>query len=245
MQTLRHTPYNFNQIDDTDLDLLFFLNNNLWWITSINDINLFKCAFTHSSLQKVSNISNERLEFLGDSVFGMIITEHIFQKYNTANEGVLTKVRTRLVNGHTLATISKKIGIDKLLAVSKRITQYNKRMLEDAFESFIGALYLDQGLNCCRTFILNNIDNLDCGDLMIDTNYKDILLKKVQTDKKELSYIEVDVIGPPHQRLYRMQVSINNKSYGVGCASSKKEAEQHAAKETLVILGNRMDNRLC
>lgn len=247
MNDVRHTPYNFHVYSEDDKDLMFFLNERLYWVTFINDINIYKSAMTHSSLQKVNNVSNERLEFLGDSVYGMIITEHIYSKYTTADEGALTKLRTKYVNGHTLAMLTQKLGMSKLLAVSKRINNYNKRMLEDAFEAFIGAMFIDQGIECCKRFVLNAINIIDdLGDLTIDTNYKDILLKHVQSNHiGELQYITVDTIGPPHQRLYRMQVEINNKVYGIGCASSKKEAEQHASRETLAILGNKTNTNIC
>ena len=98
MNDVRHTPYNFHMYSEDDKDLMFFLNERLYWVTFINDINIYKSAMTHSSLQKVNNVSNERLEFLGDSVYGMIITEHIYSKYTTADEGALTKLRTKYVN---------------------------------------------------------------------------------------------------------------------------------------------------
>ena len=243
---IRHIPYNFNDFSKDDEELYKFLNDMLYWVTCINNINIYKEAFTHSSLEKVNNVCNERLEFLGDSILSAVLTEYLYNKYPQANEGVLTKYRTKLVNGATLAEISKKIGIDKLLAVSKRITVYNKRMLEDAFEAFIGALFIDQGVEACKLFIMSIIKLIDTGDINQDTNYKDILLKHVQSQHLgDLEYQIIDEIGPPHRKLYRMRVIICKKYFGIGCASSKKQAEQHAARETLVILGNNMENNIC
>lgn len=216
--------------------------------TKINDLALYKNALIHKSLYKLTQTSNERLEFLGDSVVNLIVAEYLYSKYPTENEGFLTKLRTKLVNRYTLCKFSTCIGLNKIVLLCKRIDteegRTNIKILEDVFEAFIGAMFLDLGLLACKQFIIRVIEeNIDFNEILIDDNFKDILLRYTQKYNMTLpEYALVLQNGPPHKRLFTVQVIIDGQPLGVGYGSSKKIAEQHSAKLTLDMFGVDLSN---
>lgn len=244
----------------------------------IHDIKLYQNAFVHKSycVKKGENImnglpvilaekpygvlelqenSNERLEFLGDSILGAVVTNYLFQRFETEDEGFCTKLKTKLVNCETLASFSRCIGLEKYLIISKYVEdrcngRKNPRILEDIFESFIGALFLDfqcvnRGFEIVNKFILKIFDtNVDFTQLILhDTNYKDILLRYYQhTFQITPKYKEIKVDGPVHQRMFTMGVmDKNGKVIGTGEERSKKKAEQFASKQALLYY-NQLDD---
>ena len=130
--------------------------------------------------------SQERLEHLGDAVLQLCITHLLFKKYPNESEGILTKMRTKIVNGATLAQIGRRMNIDNLVVVSKIAENAlsHDRLYEDTFEALVGAVYLDLGLQDCMTFVAYHVENeMDSDTLLCDTNYKDLLRKSVSKRK--------------------------------------------------------------
>lgn len=205
--------------------------------------------------------SNERLEFLGDSILGAVITSYLYQRFGE-DEGFLTKIKTKLVNCETLASFSKCLNLDKHLVISKHVEERcngrsNPSLLEDVFESLIGAIFIDYnnnikitktsknittntgvGYQIAKNFIIKILEsNVDFTHLIMkDTNYKDILLRYYQhTFNITPKYKEMSVDGPPHQRNFTMAVLCpDNRIVGKGTERSKKKAEQIASKQALL-----------
>lgn len=249
----------------------------------IKDVSSFQRAFVHKSYtkridfsqeencQKVladrpSNClplfkeSNEQIEFFGDSVVGLIVTKYIFLRFNQP-EGWSTKMKTKLVNTESLAKFCQYLGLEKYLIISRHVEERcngrkNPRILEDLFESFIGALYLEfnkhsvvdsqwnqsigLGYHICEQLLVSILEQtVDFTDLIKhDTNYKDQLLRYYQQNYHITpKYIEVKVEGPSHQRLFTMAVLDKfNNQIAQGTDRSKKKAEQLASKEALLYL---------
>jgi len=207
--------------------------------TKFNNQDLYQRAFTHrSALKKYNNCENfETLEFLGDSVLGFIITKMIFDKYSNSQEGFMTKVRTKLVCGKTLASISKKLELYKWVVMDDKGMRnnwiMNDNILEDVFEAMIGAMYLDIGFVHVKRFVLrifNDPTYVDMDELMLDDNYKDALMRYCQSARLQLPYYHlVQHTGD----LFEVNVYINNCLYGSGTGKTKKKAEQHAAGQAL------------
>lgn len=209
-----------------------------------NDVKMLKQALTHSSYaneSKKKNIPyNERLEFLGDSVLGLVVSDYIFKKYMDLPEGELTKVRANVVCEPTLSSKAKEINLGKYLLLGKgeEITGGRERVsiLADAYEALIGALYIDGGLDTAKEFILNSfystIEQAVKGKLFRDykTHLQELLQSKY-TDK--ISYQVVKEEGPDHDKTFTVEVSLCNQVLGRGKGKSKKEAEQNAAEEAL------------
>jgi len=207
----------------------------------INNVYLYKEAFIHKSAQKQHCCSNERLEFLGDSVINLSVADYVYKTYPEYEEGFMTKLRTKLVNRYTLSFLAKQINLQELIITSRQINlkqSINDKIMEDAFEAFIGALYLDVGFEKTSMFVIDLMKrSIDFQILMIDSNYKDILLRHSQKVFNVLpEYILDKNEGPPHERVFFVHVNINQKDYGYGEGSTKKKAEQNAAKTTLEML---------
>lgn len=216
---------------------------------SVKNVDLYRRALVHKSIQKLAKNdpnalsylkeSNERLEFLGDSIIGAIVADYLYKKYPSKNEGYLTKYRTRIVNGKMLSFFAESIGIKDNILMSKQVINMNgtnnQRFLEDAFESFVGAIYYDKGFDTAKSFILNIIDkHLDESEILKDTNYKDLLLRYAQFHKIVLPiYNTIKEQGQPHNRQFVIEVVLFGDRQGKGIASIKKEAEQMAAMEAI------------
>ena len=205
--------------------------------TKINDLSLYQRAFTHKSALKKYTLTEsfETMEFMGDSVLGFVITKLLFDKYEEKQEGFLTKARTKLVRGKTLAHIARYLNLDRwVLMDDKGIrNEWNKneKVLEDVFESFIGAIYLDLGMVHAKRFILNIFENdqiINMDSLMIDDNFKDQLMRWCQARRIELPQYPI----LSHQSgIFNVSVLINNECIGWGSAKNKKQAEQNAARQ--------------
>lgn len=184
--------------------------------------------------------SNERLEFLGDSVLSLVVAEYLFYKFPENDEGFLTKIRAKLVNRVALSDSAEKLGIQKYLLVSKNLsnkfTAASKTVLSDALEALIGAIYLDHGLEVCRSFIerVLILPNMNEGDYLIDENFKSQLLEYAQAQRFESpNYMVIDEEGPQHERVFTVKVIVGNNISGIGKGRNKKSAEQEAAKDAL------------
>jgi ribonuclease-3 len=213
--------------------------------SKIKDPNIFLEALTHRSTthSKISNHkirSNERLEFLGDSILNLIIGEYIFGKFKKEDEGFMTKIRARFVNREILELTGSKLKLEEILFMSEnaKIALRNgaKSMISDALEALIGAIYLDQGIEQVKRFIHKHIIRPNKGLLIIseDKNFKSRLLEFAQAQKLPVpNYQVVSEEGPHHSKTFTIQVFIGNISYGEGKGATKKAAEQIAALKAL------------
>jgi ribonuclease-3 len=209
----------------------------------IKRVEYFEQALTHRSyLQVLSNPiyqSNERLEFLGDSILGMIVTEYLFGQHSDIYEGELTKMRSWLVNKNTLVTCAKQLNIADFLMLShsanKSLEGGSDSILSDALEAIIAAVYLDSGINKCRKFIINTLfPIMQDKSIMVDTNFKSILLETVQSFGKEApKYVVINENGPDHDKEFTIGVMVDDELIGTGSGKSKKQAEQSAAQEAV------------
>lgn len=214
--------------------------------TSIKNRTYFIQALVHRSFLEENEdymFSNERLEYLGDSVLNLIIGEYLFAKFPNEAEGFLTKVRAKMVNRDALNIAAEKIHLADFLLLSSNISQNvisnSKSILSDAFEALIGAIYLDTGLEACTRFIIRVIADpmLEEGEHLIDENYKSQLLEFAQAKKLSTPVYEtVEEEGPHHARVFTIEVIIGNIKYGEGRGMSKKSAEQNAAKSALICI---------
>lgn len=205
---------------------------------STNNVSLYRTALTHTSYANENNtVSYERLEYLGDAVLELIISEYLY-KNTDFEEGKMTKLRAHYVCENALYEYSLKLKLNDYLLLGKGETdsggKYRKAIVADIFEAFIGAIFLDQGLDSVKNFIFKHIiPLLENKEIDFFNDYKSILQELVQTDKRSLEYIVVDETGPSHDKVFTVEVKIDNIIYGKGSAHSKKEAEQQAAKDAL------------
>ena len=199
-------------------------------------------ALTHSSYsnENKSYAFNERLEFLGDSVLGIIISDYLFKNETELPEGELTKLRANIVCEESLSEVSKKIelGTHMLLGKGEEATGGRERVsiLADAVEAVIAAIYLDGGIESARKFVLTQMDEIiqDSIKGRIFRAYKTHLQEVIQSQgETNIIYDLVEEIGPDHNKKFVMQVKLNDEVLGTGEGKSKKEAEQSAAKQAL------------
>jgi len=202
------------------------------------NIRLYELAFIHKSAslsdEKGVPLNYERLEYLGDAILGAVTAEFLYRRYPEQKEGFLTKMRSKIVNGDHLSLLAQQMELDKLMENRLQNEQANRHILGDAFEAFIGAIYLDKGYSRTRKFILKKVilHHVDLDDLeKVETNYKSQLIEWAQKNRKEVTfYTDVEPYDPTR---FISFVSIGDTLFGSGTGGSKKEAEQSAAWETL------------
>jgi ribonuclease III len=208
----------------------------------------FMQALTHRSYLQFAQYpqlkSNERLEFLGDSILNLVIAEYLYGEFESLPEGELTKLRSRLVSGAALVQHAQEIELEQFLLLSTSADAALKRgsatLLADAYEAVIAAIYLDGGMTAARDFIYRHIiTHARRDELMLsDKNYKSMLLEFVQSKKlSSPRYVTMKEEGPNHARTFSVDVMVNGLRHGTGVGRSKKEAEQNAAREALGVLG--------
>lgn len=189
--------------------------------------------------------SYERLEFLGDSVIRTVLSDYLFHRYKNQDEGFMTKLRTKIENGESLAKLTKILGLNEFVVISrlteaKEGREKNISILEDVFESFIGALFIEAGFELCNKFIIKVVeDSIDIADLLYhDNNYKDMLLRHYHQQKwTDPKYGTLTQSGPDAKREFTMYVKGNDgQILGVGSGPSKKKGEQEAARQALIKL---------
>jgi len=212
------------------------------------DKSLLKQAFTHRSYINENRGSalehNERMEFLGDAVLELVITDFLYKKLKDSNEGELTSLRSALVNADTCSQVAQKLGANDFLLLSKgeskdtgRARQY---ILANTLEALIGAIYLDQGYDVAQNFILTHIaplvDDILKGGAWIDS--KSLFQEKVQEHVGLTpSYETMRESGPDHDKHFIVGVYVGKEKYGEGEGKSKQDAEQEAARTALVAKG--------
>lgn len=218
--------------------------------TNFNNLEILQTAITHSSYanQKKDVEYNETLEFLGDSVLQLVISEYLFLHNKAEGEGYLTRVRSLIVCENSLYEIAKSWNLGLYITMSKgeEMTGGRSRVsiLADAVEAVIAAIYLDSGLEVAKEFILRHFDNIINkalrNEIIIDykTKLQETLQKKGEVN---ISYNLMKFEGPPHRRKFYIEVLINGVSMGKGVGYSKKEAEQNAAKEVILTKENNLN----
>ena len=204
------------------------------------NISLLQNALTHSSYANErwhnSLMSNERLEFLGDSILGMVVAEYLYQSFPNRPEGELTRMRADMVCEKTLASVAARIGLGRHLMLGNGEEQGGGRsrdsILADAVESVIAASFLDGGMDAAKQFIQKFILVEVPVKQMHNADYKTALQELVQQKKNQvLTYRLVKESGPDHDKKFDVEVFLNGKSVGFGSGSSKKRAEQDAARQ--------------
>ena len=198
------------------------------------DISLYETAFTHTSYSNEhSNCeSYERLEFLGDAVLELIISDYLYNEKHL-EEGTMTKMRSSYVCEEACATYSNDLGFDKYIRLGSGENGASVTILADVFESFIGATYLDQGFDFTSKLVLQVITRYINKGVDFLHDYKSELQELVQTVKKSVIYEVIDEKGPAHDKVFTCQVKVDDIIMGVGTGTSKKSAEQQAAKVAL------------
>jgi len=208
---------------------------------TFRDKRLLETALTHSSYaNEKRKESNERLEFLGDSVLSVIVSSYLFRKLSRVAEGDLTKIRASLVCEQALAEFSKKISLSEYIMLGKgeEMTGGRSRasIISDAFEAVLAAIYLDGGIETATEWLMD-IMNDKLAEALLGRTYKDyktMLQEEVQKgDTGKVTYRTVSETGPDHNKNFEVEVLIDGVVKNIGVGASKKEAEQNAAKNAL------------
>ncbi|MBS5660604.1 MAG: ribonuclease III [Clostridiales bacterium] len=202
-------------------------------------------ALSHSSYANEGKRtrSNERLEFLGDSVLSIIVAKHLFTHYTHLPEGELTKLRASLVCEKSLHEFACDFGLGEFLLLGKgeELTGGRERpsIIADAFEALLAAIYLDGGMEQARKFVLQFIpEHLNPKQAKGLNDYKTTLQEIIQQNKEEkIEYVPIEETGPDHDKTFVVEVHLNSNVIGTGRGKSKKQAEQFAAKEALELMG--------
>lgn len=220
-----------------DKELFDAINNIFGYYP--NNIFLYKLAFKHKSvateLESGIKISNERLEYLGDAILGAVVAGYLFKLFPYKDEGFLTEMRSKIVSRAQLNKLSQKLGIDKLIQSNQESKSTNRSMKGDAFEAFIGALYLDKGYNFTKKIVVNNIikRHFDIDVLQtLEVNYKSKIIEWSQKEKKNVEFVVMGEVGTGYKKQYIVEIQIEKKPYGKGQDFSIKGAEQNASEKT-------------
>ncbi len=213
------------------------------------NINLLKNALTHSSYAnevRGGYSSNERLEFLGDSVLSLVVSDYLYKQFKNLPEGELTKLRASLVCEKSLCSFSRELELGKFLNLGKGEDHNGGRerdsILADAFEAVLAAIYLDGGMESARRYVMNFVlRELKHTDDEVFKDYKTALQEIIQRNPEEsVSYVLTSESGPDHDKSFTVEVRLNSNIIGCGTGKSKKQAEQRAAKQALQLMGEEL-----
>lgn len=211
------------------------------------NINLYKQALLHKSTSIVSergqHLNNERLEFLGDAILDAVVGDIVYNRFQKKHEGFLTKTRSKIVQRETLNKLAVNIGLDKLIKYSSHSFSHNNYMYGNAFEAFVGAIYLDKGYEHCKKFletkIIDHYIDLDTVSRK-EVNFKSKLIEWSQKNKIEVSFELIEQFTDKENNpVFQTEVRIENISVGEGEGYSKKESQQNAAKKALTKIKNK------
>jgi ribonuclease-3 len=278
---VENLPYNNRNVLLMEDDLTELFRNNGLENIIYKNINLYRTAFVHKSYCTMKNVdfeksnenrpadclplqdmSYERLEFLGDSLLGMIVASYLYNRFPDQNEGFLSKIRTKIVNGKMLGFLSDKIGFPKFAIISKQVEEAggrkNFKIMEDIFEAFLGALYMDfqtetdeiempghikiapvsgAGFFIVEQWIIHIIENyIDfCELIRVKNNYKDMLASYMQNNLQDTPrFYEINIVSKDNSRIFTYCVKDrNNTVLATATGTTKKDAENNAAREAL------------
>jgi ribonuclease-3 len=204
-----------------------------------HDLTLLQEALTHASGANHRLVSNERLEFLGDAVLGAIVCDLLFCKFPQYLEGDLTRIKSSVVSSRTCAKLSARLGIEQFLVTGKGMgspSQTPSSVLADVFESIIGAIYLDGGMDAAREFVVAHLGPEIAASVEehAESNYKSNLQQVAQREFGETpSYLLLDEKGPDHSKCFKISAKFGQRRYAAAWGRTKKEAEQRAALNAL------------
>lgn len=206
-----------------------------------NDITLYELAFTHSSYNVDANTKHqdyERLEFMGDSVINFVVADLAFSIHKEMTQGELSKLRAAIVQSKSLASKALNYNFNEYIRLGHSLpenTRGSKRILEDVFEAFVGAMYFDQGREFTYEFVKKLfIDDVKQFEMKQIKDYKSELQEEMQAEHREaVKYIVVEEYGPAHDKTFIVKVTYNDVTLGIGEGKSKKDAEQKAACDAL------------
>ncbi|MBX2906557.1 MAG: ribonuclease III [Taibaiella sp.] len=229
----------FLNLSSTDKQLLLQLEHLVGFTP--RHIEYYRLALMHRSKPEDVTSSNERLEFLGDAILGAIIAEYLFKKYPTKPEGYLTELRSRIVRRETMNNVALRMGLNKLVQYNQNDKGLSRsHIFGNALEALIGAVYLDQGFETTRKFILQQIlrgyIDLDTME-STDTNYKNQLLSWAQRNTRVLTFETIDEKSEGTRKLFTVGVMIDGEVVSSGTGYNKKDAGQVAARNALEVLG--------
>lgn len=205
------------------------------------DIRVYQQALLHKSTslrsEKGRPINNERLEFLGDAILDAIVGDIVFKHFEGRREGFLTNTRSKIVQRETLNKLAVQIGLDKLVKYSTRSSSHNSYMYGNAFEAFIGAIYLDQGYDRCMEFMVKKIfkNYIDLDKMSRkEVNFKSKLIEWSQKNKMKVSFELIEqFLDADYNPMFHTEVHVEGISAGTGTGYSKKESQQNAAQMAL------------
>ena len=205
------------------------------------NLSLYQLAMRHSSIASINNRglkeSNERLEYLGDAILGMIVAEYLFTRFPFKEEGFLTEVRSKIVNRETMNDLSRKLGLKNLIQFHQNKSSLSpKSIYGDSLEALIGAIYLDKGFKFCRNFVTMKLikPHFDVDDLVNTiTNHKSKIIEWSQKENKTLTFEIVDQSPKNRHGQFIAQIFIDGQAFEKGYGFSKKKAEQDAARRTI------------
>ncbi len=210
--------------------------------TRPSNIELYRLAFMHTSASKAVagkdlRLSNERLEYLGDAVLGMVVAEYLFKKYPYKDEGFLTEIRSRIVNRESLNLVARKLGLDTLVEYdpNRRTVLARTSMYGDALEAFVGAIYLDKGFPFTKKFILKRLlSSYFDLDKVVETNinYKSQIIEWAQREGRELRF-DVTEKGSARHKEFIAELVVDNEVFATGTGFNKKKAEQSASEKAV------------
>ena len=213
-----------------------------------SDLKIYIESLTHRSFAREINIKsrgNEQLEFLGDSVLSFIVTSYLYKNFGYFPEGRLAKIRSLLISGKNLGDIAKKIKLDRQILLSENEESSKGRgkesILADSLEAFIGALYIDKGINFASQWFLGKFEDSieEKTDNPKISDYKTYLQEIIQADYNKLVKYNIEKSeGPDHNRVFYSMAVLDDKIIGKGSGKSKKDSEQESAKNALNILYN-------
>lgn len=206
-----------------------------------NNIELYKLALIHKSasivLDSGISINNERLEYLGDAIIEAVVSDMLYVEYPYENEGFLTQLRSKIVSRRTLNSLSEDIGLSEYVVAQNNATTTRKHLYGDAFEAMMGAIYLDKGYDYVNRLLINDIlhNYLNVEEMNeTEVDYKSRLIEWCQKNKKAFTILSKHSEEFTHNDPQFIAVAnISGKDYGYGIGSSKKEAEQRAAQNTI------------
>jgi ribonuclease-3 len=211
---------------------------------SPGNLKLYEIAFIHRSatftLPSGKRVNNERLEYLGDAILDAILSDFLFEKFPDANEGFMTKIRSRIVNRDVLNQLAISMGINKILISNINSIQPSKNLYGDALEALIGSVFLDKGFKKTKKLFIRKVFNkyLDLTVIVnTDTDYKSLVFEWVQKHKSNLIFTYNEEYDFNHKKsVFSTILSIDKEELGKGTGTSKKEAEQEAASQAWIRL---------
>jgi ribonuclease-3 len=206
------------------------------------NLHLYQQAFTHKSVapqnSRGQHLDNERLEYLGDAVLDTILADFLFKKFPYENEGLLTQLRSKVVNRKQLSHLATSIGLDELILVDNKRKNIHSSIYGNAFEAFIGAIYLDKGFKATYKYMVQEVltHHIDICELKaIENNYKSVLLEWVQKTDQLVLFRTVE--NPEKENTFISAVILDGKEFEKAMGRSKKEAEQNASFIAIKALG--------